>query len=148
MDLSWSSIQAAHLTLERWRKAYQSWLKSPANLSERVNQLIAEIASAFNNDLDTPRAMISLRGIERGELEDGEKRALFEALDPLFGLELLKQREAKRLTNEAEALLEKRKAAKANRDFKLSDQVRDELALLGIEVRDTSEGQEWSWKIN
>jgi len=92
--------------------------------------------------------MISLRGIERGELEDGEKRALFEALDPLFGLDLLKQREAKRLTSEAEALLEKRKVARANRDFKLSDQVRDELALLGIEVRDTSEGQEWSWKIN
>jgi cysteinyl-tRNA synthetase len=92
--------------------------------------------------------MISLRGIERGDFEDSEKRALFEALDSLFGLDLLKQREAKRLTNEAEALLEKRKAAKANRDFKLSDQVRDELSLLGIEVRDTSEGQEWSWKIN
>lgn len=148
MDLSWNSIQAAHLTLERWRKAYQSWIKSPVNLSEKVSQLVAEIASAFNNDLDTPRAMISLRGIERGDLEDGEKLALFEALDPLFGLDLLKQREAKRLTSEAEALLAKRKAARTNRDFKLSDQIRDELALLGIEVRDTSEGQEWSWKIN
>ena len=148
MDLSWNSIQAAHLTLERWRKAYQSWLKSPVNLSEKVSQLVAEIASAFNNDLDTPRAMISLRGIERGDLEDGEKLALFEALDPLFGLDLLKQREAKHLTSEAEALLAKRKAARTNRDFKLSDQMRDELALLGIEVRDTSEGQEWSWKIN
>ena len=148
MDLSWNSIQAAHLTLERWRKAYQSWIKSPVNLSEKVSQLVAEIASAFNNDLDTPRAMISLRGIERGDLEDGEKLALFEALDPLFGLDLLKQREAKHLTSEAEALLAKRKAARTNRDFKLSDQMRDELALLGIEVRDTSEGQEWSWKIN
>ena len=148
MDLSWNSIQAAHLVLERWRKAYQGWLKSPINQSERVNQLVAEIASAFNNDLDTPRAMISLRGIERSDLEDGEKRALFEALNPLFGLDLLKQREAKHLTNEAEALLEKRKEARANRDFKSSDQLRDELALLGIEVRDTSEGQEWSWKIN
>jgi cysteinyl-tRNA synthetase len=148
MDLSWNSIQAAHLVLERWRKAYQGWLKSPINQSERVNRLVAEIASAFNNDLDTPRAMISLRGIERGDLQDGEKRALFEALDELFGLDLLKEREAKRLTSEAEALLEKRKGARANRDFKLSDQLRDELALLGIEVRDTSEGQEWSWKIN
>jgi cysteinyl-tRNA synthetase len=148
MDLSWNSIQAAHLVLERWRKAYQGWLKSPINQSERVNHLVAEIASAFNNDLDTPRAMISLRGIERSDLEDGEKRALFEALDALFGLDLLKEREAKRLTNEAEALLEKRKEARANRDFKSSDQLRDELALLGIEVRDTSEGQEWSWKIN
>jgi cysteinyl-tRNA synthetase len=148
MDLSWNSIQAAHLVLERWRKAYQGWLKSPINQSERVDRMVAEIASAFNNDLDTPRAMISLRGIERGDLQDGEKRALFEALDALFGLDLLKEREAKRLTSEAEALLEKRKEARANRDFKLSDQLRDELALLGIEVRDTSEGQEWSWKIN
>lgn len=123
-------------------------VKEPFNLSERVSQLVAEIAAAFNNDLDTPRAMISLRGIERGDLEDGEKRALFEALDPLFGLDLLKEREAKRLTSEAEALLAKRKLARANQDFKLSDQFRDELALLGIEVRDTTEGQEWGWKIN
>jgi cysteinyl-tRNA synthetase len=148
MDLSWSSIQAAHLTLERWRKTYQIWLKSPKNFSERVTKLVSEIASAFNNDLDTPRAMILLRGIERGELEDGEKQALFGALDPLFGLDLLSPREAKSLSDEAERLLEKRKKARANRDFKLSDQVRDELSNLGIEVRDTSEGQEWSWKIS
>lgn len=148
MDLSWSSIQAAHLTLERWRKSYQGWLDIPAKLSDRVGNLVLEITSAFNNDLDTPRAMISMRTIERSNLEVGEKRALFEALDPLFGLDLLKEREVKSLSSEAKVLLEKRKKARENREFNLSDQFRDELALLGIEVRDTPEGQEWSWKIN
>ena len=148
MDLSWNSIQSAHIAIQRWRKAYQEWRKSPANLSQRVSELISEIADAFNDDLDTPRAMILLRGLERSEFDDGEKRAIFEEVDQLFGLELLQEQALKPLSAEAESLLERRKSARKNRDFELSDQLRDALSLMGIEVRDTSEGQEWSWKIN
>jgi cysteinyl-tRNA synthetase len=148
MDLSWNSIQSAHLTLEKWRKAYQEWSQAPAETTSRVEELISEIAESFNDDLDTPRAMILLRGIERAELSSGEKRALFERLDPLFGLNLLLPQERKELTSEMKELLEDRALARSNRDFKASDHLRDKLAGLGVEVRDTSEGQEWSWKIN
>ena len=148
MDLSWNSIQAAHLTLQRWRKAYQEWKKSPADESAQVRELIGDIADSFNDDLDTPRAMILLRSVERGDLRDGEKRAVFEGVDELFGLNLLEELAQQSLSIEAELLLERRKTARVARDFKLSDQLRDELALLGIEVRDTAENQEWSWKIN
>ena len=148
MDLSWNSIQAAHLTLQRWRKAYQEWKKNPAEESAQVRKLIGDIAESFNDDLDTPRAMILLRSVERGELRVGEKRAVFEGVDELFGLDLLEELAQQSLSSEAELLLERRKIARVARDFKLSDQLRDELALLGIEVRDTAENQEWSWKIN
>lgn len=148
MDLSWNSIQAAHLILQRWRKAFQEWRKSSVELSEPVNRIVKDIAEAFNDDLDTPRAMILLRGVERSDLTPGEKRALFEKLDPLFGLNLLEELAQKSLPRSAENLLEERKVARTNRDFIRSDQIRDELLQLGIEVRDTSEGQEWSWRIN
>ena len=148
MDLSWNSIQAAHLTLQRWRRAYQAWKKNPAEESDRARELIADIAASFNDDLDTPRAMILLRGVERGDLTDGEKRAVFEKVDQLFGLDLLEELAQRSLSAEAESLLERRKLARAARDFKSSDQLRDELANLGIEVRDTAENQEWSWRIN
>ena len=39
-------------------------------------------------------------------------------------------------------LLEQRAAARATRDFAKSDRLRDELAALGVEVRDTPNGQE------
>ena len=41
----------------------------------------------------------------------------------------------------ATALLERRAAARAARDFALSDSLRDELAAMGIDVRDTPQGQ-------
>ena len=148
MDLSWSSIQSAHLLLQRWRKAYQEWRRSSIENSEKVMMMVEEVVEAFNDDLDTPRAMILLRGIERAELSLGEKRALFEKLDSLFGLNLLEELEQKNLPSSAKTLLEERKIARANREFERSDQLRDELLELGIEVRDTSDGQDWSWKIN
>lgn len=148
MDLSWNSIQSAHLILQRWRKAYQEWRNSSAEFSDAVAKIVNDVAESFNDDLDTPRAMILLRGVERADLTPGEKRALFEKLNPLFGLNLLEELEQKSLSDSAKALLEERRVARADRDFSRSDQLRDELLKLGIEVRDTAQGQEWSWKIN
>lgn len=42
-----------------------------------------------------------------------------------------------------EALLEVRAAARHRRDFVAADLVRDRLAVAGVEVRDTPEGQQW-----
>ena len=51
---------------------------------------------------------------------------------------------AKAIIHEREAsqlLLDKRKEARANKDFKTSDEIRDELMTLGYKVIDTKEGQ-------
>ena len=148
MDLSWSSIQTAHNLLERWRKSYQEWLSHAPEHSVAVAELINAISDDFRDDLDTPQAILKLRSIERSELSAGEKRALFEALDPLFGLKLLELRASKELPDEARTLIETRAQARINKDFKRSDELRDQLAGLGIEVRDTLRGQEWSWRTN
>jgi cysteinyl-tRNA synthetase len=148
MDLSWSSLQAAHLVLERWRKSYQEWLATPAIHSELVGKKVAEIAHHFGEDLDTPQVMLKLRAVEKSTLEPGEKRALFEAIDPLLGLNLLQIRTSKELPDQAKKLINERAKARRDRDFAKSDELRDQLAALGIEVRDTSGGQEWSWRVN
>ena len=43
-------------------------------------------------------------------------------------------------------LLEQRRIAKANKDWATSDRIRDELAALGFEVKDTKDGFSWSLK--
>ena len=43
-------------------------------------------------------------------------------------------------------LLEQRAKAKANKDWATSDQIRDNLAALGFEVKDTKDG--CTWKLN
>lgn len=43
-------------------------------------------------------------------------------------------------------LLEQRMQAKANKDWATSDKIRDNLAALGFEVKDTKDG--FTWKLN
>ena len=43
-----------------------------------------------------------------------------------------------------ETLLELRQDAKANKNFATSDKIRDTLTDLGIKIKDTKEGAEWT----
>jgi len=42
-----------------------------------------------------------------------------------------------------EALISNRTAARARRDFKESDRIRDELAAMGVVIKDSKEGTTW-----
>ena len=144
MDLSWAGLEAAHALLRRWRESYQRWKDSKDADQGRVDHWVSAITDAFCNDLDTPKAMILLRQIEReSKLTDGDKRVIFERIDHLVALDLLRGIDAAVLSPEAEELLNKRAAARLARDFSLSDQLRDQLHTLGVSVRDTSDGQVW-----
>ncbi|MEG6550407.1 cysteine--tRNA ligase, partial [Desulfocurvibacter africanus] len=46
-------------------------------------------------------------------------------------------------TAKVEALLTQRQEARAGKDFARSDAIRDELAAMGAEVKDTPQGQTW-----
>ena len=48
------------------------------------------------------------------------------------------------LPDGAQELLDARAEARAAKDFAASDRLRDELAALGVAVKDTKAGQEWS----
>ena len=58
----------------------------------------------------------------------------------MLGLEALISAGGENAGVDAEALLAAREEARAARDFARADAIRDELAALGWEVRDTAEG--------
>ena len=147
MDLSWQSINAAFTTLQRWREKYQVWKGAEALKTTQADSIISDIYRDFCDDLDTPRAMIKLRNVEKdSSLGDGEKAAIFQSVDTLFGLNLLSMSSVNKLSSQAEELLAQRELARSRRDFAESDVLRDQLLELGIEVRDNPDGQSWSWK--
>lgn len=147
MDLSWASLDAAHDVLRRWRGNYQRWKSSDAIRDEASISTINSMIEAFCNDLDTPRAMIILRGIERNkDLSDGQKRAIFEDTDQLFGLDLLRSPETPPLGAQVEELLRQRDDARRSKDFAQSDRLRDQISEFGITVKDTADGQVWEYK--
>lgn len=136
MDLTWSSIEAAHETLKRWRMKMSQWG------SENTLQIDPEIESAFNTDLDTPRVIMRLREIEKSESEN--KASIFRYADQVLGLDLERPLEAKILTPQMKTLLDERAIARAEKRWTDSDRLRVELENLGLEIKDTPEGQSWS----
>lgn len=143
MDLSWQSIEAGFSWLQRVREKFQEWCSSGVTPTANSQSYISAIYRDFCDDLDTPRAMLKLRSLEKSaELSSGEKAFVIVEADKLFGLHLTA--EDSDLPQEVISLIEERAVARAARDFSRSDELRDELAELGIEVRDTSTGQTWS----
>jgi cysteinyl-tRNA synthetase len=138
MDLTWSAIEAADVTLKRWRKKIKSW---------GIGEITRDTAflEIVDNDLDTPRALQYLRAIEKDEtLSNRASRFLF--ADELLGLELSRHDEIAPLTSEQSQLLAQRINARDNKRWAESDELRIKLEEMGIEIKDTKDGQEWNWR--
>jgi cysteinyl-tRNA synthetase len=71
----------------------------------------------------------------------GEKYALLASWDAVLGLDLEREaRAAWEPTDEMRTLMAERDAARASKDYATSDELRDRLAAMGLEVMDTAEG--------
>lgn len=136
MDLTWNSLQAADETLKRWRTKMSEWGTSSEAISDQ------EIADALSNDIDTPRAILRLREIEKSNLED--KRGLFLYADQVLGLDLGRPIIARELTSQMQKLLDERIKARSEKRWADSDELRVQLENLGLQIKDTAEGQSWS----
>jgi cysteinyl-tRNA synthetase len=107
-------------------------------VAERREEFLAALADDFN----TPRAWAALfELIAEGNRRPlpGARAALGELL-PLLGLDSLLEAGGEAPDSDAQALLAEREQARAERDFERADLIRDQLAELGWEVRDTAEG--------
>ena len=51
---------------------------------------------------------------------------------------------AKTIDGLMQMVIEQRKAAKAAKDWATSDRIRDDLKALGIQIKDTKDGAEWT----
>ncbi len=136
MDLTWSSIEAAHETLKRWRMKMAQWSTDNAISKD------AEIEHAFNTDLDTPKIIIRLREVEKDSSDN--KAAVFRYADQVLGLDLERPIEQKVLTAQMQSLLDQRSTARTEKRWADSDRLRIDLENLGLEIKDSPEGQVWS----
>jgi len=139
MDLTWESLRAANATLNRWRTAMATWGESTGALED------SEVKTALSEDLDTPKALLRMRAIERDQsLSPQSKREIFNFADQVLALDLSRVVETKPLSAEQEALLAERALARTNKNWAESDRLRDLLAADGIAISDSTDGQSWS----
>ena len=124
---------------------------SDADFDADVQKEKEEFMAAMDDDLNTARATGALftlaRDINTFIAKGPKKDSLQSAYDTFMELAdvlgILYRREETDEDSAIEALLEERKAARANKDFARADAIRDELFEKGIAIEDTREGTLW-----
>ena len=139
MDLTWASLEAAHVTLRRWRMLVQAGLPDAQVIADQ------DFLTAIYADLDTPRALQRLRAVEKDvALSPAEKAGIFRFADQILGLDLSRVPEKRELTEQQSQLLKEREIARTAKDFAESDRLRSALEESGLEIQDGPQGQSWS----
>ena len=113
--------------------------------SEKASQVRDAFHTAINDDLDLPTALSITREVARDNTIDAaERRHLILDFDRVLGLRLdtVEAKAPRTVSDEVLALVKQRDEARAARDWKRSDEIRDLLKTQGYEVRDTPKGTE------
>jgi cysteinyl-tRNA synthetase len=144
LAFSAAALEEAGRAVERLRELARR-LDADGPDPEGLDEVAERFFDCLADDFNTPAALSVLfewvseanRRLDAGEpVGPGRVGEMFHAI----GLDDLLEA-GDEASDQAQALLEERQAAREARDFDRADAVRDQLAELGYEVRDTPEGQ-------
>ena len=123
-------------------------------ISDAVSEFKKRFITAMDDDLNTADAIAVLFELVRYAntlLVEGKDKTSMSAALGLMNeigdvLGLLKKEKNNDIDTEIEDLIAKRQEARAAKNFALSDEIRDKLDEMGIEIKDTREGVKWRKK--
>ena len=136
-----------------WQSPRLEYLR--ANLHPKLAPLLEQFDAAISDDLMTPRALPLLEeAIALKKVPVDEKLCLIAAFDQALGLNLLQltradlriaPKNAQITPEEVETELDRRQSARVEKDFALSDEIRDALIARGVDVMD-GDPLRWEWR--
>lgn len=120
------------------------------NIKEEINKYKFEFIQSMEDDLNTADSIASLFEIIKvansNFNEKSSKNLIKYTYDVLLELSAILgilSKTDELLDEEIIELIQKRSEARANKDYKLADEIRDELKNKGIIIEDTKEGVKW-----
>ena len=161
LDFSNEALQAAEKGLDRLMKAVEALDKIKPSEQSTVDpaELETRCREALDDDLNSPMAISALFDWVRiiNQLVEGQQRITAADLEKLreivrrYVFDILGLRDEKAasaggkdlVTPLVNMLLDLRQAAKTEKNWALSDKIRDELTAIGIRVKDRKDGCDW-----
>jgi cysteinyl-tRNA synthetase len=160
LDFSNEGLQAAEKALQKILQAYPLIHKikvSDNSNHNNIQKLLDNCLEALNDDLNTAIVLsnifeavriINSAYNEQLQITQTDKDILQKIFDDIFfgilGLCGQTENNTDNISNELMSLIiELRKEAKDNKNYALSDSIRNKLNAIGIELKDTKEGTEW-----
>ena len=163
LDFSNEALQASEKGLKRMLQAAKDVKSLPVSAKAPANEEIAGLSEriweALCDDLNTPVAMAGLfdavrivNTVKDGSLKINEAdRAALEnlfadILTDVLGIkeEATDDASGKLVDGLIHMVVEARKQARQQKDWATSDRIRDELLALGVHIKDTKDGCEWT----
>lgn len=147
LNFTFDGALSSQKALNRLREGYLKHLKGEDKVK---NEIIQEYETKFletiNDDLNIPAAMGIIWDIVRSEQKSKKYAELLEKFDQVLGLDIknsqryLEKQSNIEIPEEIKELIEKRKIARQEKNWKLSDEIRDILVKKGYQVEDSKEG--------
>ncbi len=166
LEFSWEGLGAALVRLKRLLAAARNAtdaVEDGATLAgaqaavthSKLMPLLDRFDAALSDDLNTPAALTVLEeAVAVKKVDAAQKGALIAAMLSALGLPLadrealrIRPKDAQITESEIEDILARRKAARADKDFAMSDALRGELAAKGVEVMD-GDPLGWEWNLS
>ncbi len=175
LDFGNEALMASEKGLKRLMEAYE-WLqgldvenvvtndsKVDAELNDKVMRLLAELPEYMNDDLNTAKVLASMfelvpviNGIKDKAIAPEAlpiatlqqlKRELKIYVEDIFGLKPEAANDGDKLKGIMDVLINLRKEARAKKDWVTSDAIRNQLAEIGIMLKDEKDGgMSWTLK--
>ena len=147
LNFTFEGAMSSQKALNRLRDGY---IKHKAGTKKIDNSIKDEYKEQFlkaiNDDLNMPLAMSIVWEVARNDCKSKELADLMLEFDKVLGLDLInsenyiKGQSDIEIPNEIKELLEKRKVAREEKNWALSDEIRDKIKNKGYIVKDTKEG--------
>jgi cysteinyl-tRNA synthetase len=172
LDFSNEALIASERGLKRLWEAYENLKKLEAadgkqeietELENKVRKLLLDLDEFMKDDFSTAKVLANLFEIVPviNSMKDktipvtalsadtfGLLKSLFKTyLEDILGLKDITEADNDKLRGVMQLLIEIRKEAKSRKDFVTSDKIRNQLAQLGITLKD-EKGGEMSWKLD
>jgi cysteinyl-tRNA synthetase len=165
LDFSNEALQASEKALRRFMEGYE-WLQAQSfgndNISKdealatQLTTWINELELFMDDDINTAKVVANLFEILPSINSLKDKHIAADAVagsvwatvqtqlklfvESILGLKVDKGANRQQLNGVVELLIEIRKQAKANKDFATSDKIRNQLAEMGIQLKDEKDG--------
>lgn len=150
-DFSFDSLQAAANRLQSWRSTaalIHQPIETKQSFEKQFKQFSKDVIEHISNDVDTPNVLVEIDQLF-SRVADGLSakdiilfKDALDLIDKLLGLNLSLIID---IPESAKTLLNNRTTARGNKDWAGADSIRDELRKQHVQIRDTPNGQIWSW---
>ena len=154
------TLDAAERNVERLKSALKPASPSAAGLSAdtlsaSTESATANFTEAMDSDFNTAGAVAALFELSKSINTARDNGATGEQLKPaqetfkqlagVLGLTLEEKKGSSEDEAQVEALLAERTQARKDKNWKRSDEIRDQLKVMGVTIEDSKDGTTWKW---